>query len=406
MQINPFNIPVADKEAARQRSLEHTTALSGQLAWYGQFDVGRAHRELMSIERMLAAQEPKRRALDGELARLQSAKQEADEQARPRLDPRSWLSSERSVARRRADELGGRIAQLKREIGVLEAPRTASGEDVLALAAHLRTDLETYRRFDPLGARGELTMRQQEQAILEKEVTELRSRKLALDTALAAPVQALEACHARLRTLERDLRKAEAYDSALGRANSASRRPIHERCERELGDGKPQRVIQRLKREIEPIRRDIVKHDKRIEETVRNAQLVVHEVIIDGSNMTYHGGEFIGLRALEALVPVLASRAAVTINFDPGFGRKASMSSKDIRDRLPGARVHFVPSGMAADAFVLDFVEGKPHAYVISNDNFRDHAEKEAVRANRILKHAVLNDRVSIPALGIAADLA
>ena len=152
--------------------------------------------------------------------------------------------------------------------------------------------------------------------------------------------------------------------------------------------------------------RDIAKHEKRIEEAIRHAQLDVREVIIDGSNMAYHGGEFIGLGALEALVPALAERARITINFDPGFERKVGMSQQAIRSRLSGARVHFVPRGMSADPFVLNYVEGKPYAYVISNDTFRDYGEKQAVYAKRILGHAILNDRVSIPALGIVARLA
>jgi len=82
------------------------------------------------------------------------------------------------------------------------------------------------------------------------------------------------------------------------------------------------------------------------------------------------------------------------------------MSCRDIRARLPKADIHFVRPGMSADPFVLDFVEGKPHAYVISNNTFRDHAEKEAVRTKRILGHALLNDRVSIPALGLVTRFA
>lgn len=405
MQINPFNIPLAEKEAAHQASLGRIESLNHQLTWYGNFEVEERHRQLAAFDRMLAASKPRRDALDAQLGQLRREQEAVDELAQLRLDPRSWVSSERSVAKRKSLELTGRIAELSQQLSALNAPKTDDGVDVL-LAERLRIDLDAYRGFDELAARGELAIRQLEQRVLDAELTDLRARKLALDGELAAPCQALEACRAKVNALKRDIRKAEELGAALGRTHGAGRREIHERCKSEFGDSSPGRVIQQKERQLEPLKRDIAKLEKRIEEAVRNAQLDVREVIIDGSNMTYHGDEFIGLRALEALVPILAERVAVTINFDPGFGRRVGMSSKDIRAQLPGARVHFVPRGMSADPFVLSFVEGNPHAYVISNDTFRDHGEKEAVRSKRILRHAILNDRVSIPALGLVTRFA
>lgn len=406
MQINPFNLPLAEKETTYKASLDRTTALTEQLRWYSNFRAEECHRQLMTLDRMLAASQPRRDTLTTQLRQLRAEKVDVDELAQVRLDPRSWISSERSVARRKSIQLASRIAELAHQLATLDALKTDDGLDVVATAARLRAELEMYRRFDVLEARSEVVIRQQEQRVLEGELADLRARKLALDSALAGPCQAHDACQARIRKLQRDIERAEAFDAALGRADGAGRRAIHDRCERELGDGSPRRVIQQAKRQLEPLRRDVAKHDKRIKEAVRNAQLDVREVIIDGSNLAYHGEEFIGLRALEALVPILSERCMVTINFDPGFAQQLRMHHRDIRARLPRASVHFIPPNMSADPFLLDFVEGKRHAYVISNDRFRDYQDKEAVHQNRILGYAVLNDRVSIPALGVVGRFA
>lgn len=404
MQINPFNMQLVELEAAKATGTRRIAELSRLLDWYCDFAPETAHAQRMSLLRSLTAKAELAKVVGERRLRLIAEKAAAEEQASAGLDPRTWVSSERAIAKRKVAALVDQIAELDLELITLRAPATEAGEDMQALASSLQRDLDAYRQFDTLQARSEIAMRQQELMQLEPQLIRLRERKLSLDRELAAPWQSLEARRARRATIERDVRKAEQFAEQLA-APHANRALIHQACEREFGDGSPGRVKNGLKSKLKFETNEIAKLERRVAEIVRKSQLDVREVIIDGSNMAYHGGQFIGLKALEAIMPQLVSKCAVTINFDPGIGKQVRMGEREIRARFPGADVHFIPRGMTADPFVLKFVQDKPYAYVISNDHFRDFGEKEAVRQNRILKHAILNGMASIPALDIEVHL-
>ncbi|PVX38178.1 hypothetical protein [Janthinobacterium sp. 78] len=404
MKINPFNIQVEEMETAKAAATQRIPELSLQLDWYRGFVPEATHARYLALGRSLSTTTELQAKMRERLQHLRATQRATEEQARIKLDPRSLFSPERTIAKRKVLELGSQITQLEIEITMLTTPKSEAGEDIRALATALHQELKAYHSFDVLQAQSEIAMRQDELAHLEPELARARLRKLTLDRELAEPWKNLQTRLAQQALIECDVRKAEQFSSALGTANG-NRAAIHEACERELGDGSPGRVKSNLKRKLEFEKREIAKLEKRIAEAVRKSQLDVREVIIDGSNMAHHGAEFIGLRALEAVMPSLAARYEVTINFDPGFPRKVGLSSAEIRERLPHARVYFLPRGMSADPYVLKFVEGKPHAYVISNDNFRDYGEKEGVRQRKILPHAVLNNMAAIPDLDIEASL-
>jgi len=411
VQVNPYNIELDKLEANKKTALERIAQLSRQLDWYRGFQPEAAHARRLGIARALsehAVQEVGHAAqlagMNERLQHLRAAKRATEEEAKAGLDPRSWLSSERSIAKRKAVELGNQIAQLDIDISTLVQSTSASIKGLHDENDVLQRDLDTYRGFDPLRIQSEVGMRTTELGQMESELAKVRDRKLALDRVIAPLWQRLEACRAQQSSLERDLRKAEAFSEQLAAAQG-NRAAIHQACEREFGDGRPGMVKRALKGKLEPVKREIGKLEERIAGEVRKSRLDVREVIIDGSNMAYHGGDFIGLQALEAIVPALATRCAVTINFDPNFRRKIGLSSADVRARFPQASVHFAPHGMKADPFVLKHAEGKPHTYVISNDKFSEFLDKEAVKQGRILKHAIMNNAVQIPDLDISASL-
>lgn len=412
MQVNPYNNVLDRLQADKKAAVGRIAELSRQLDWYRDFEPETTHAHRLGIARTLANHAAQQAEVAVQLAgmrerlqHLRAAKRATEEEAKAGLDPRSWISSERSVAKRKANELGNQIAQLDIDIDTLAASKTEVVKGLQAASDALQRDLDTYRGFDPLLAQSEVAMRTAELGRLEPELERVRSRKLALDRAIAPLWQRLEACRAQRSSLERDLRKADIFCEQLAAAHS-NRAAIHQACERAFGDGRPGKVKSALKGKLEPVKREIGKLEERISDEVRKSQLDVREVIIDGSNMAHHGSDFIGLKALEAVVPVLAAKCAVTINFDPGFRRKIGLSSADVRARFPQASVFFAPHGMKADPFVLKHGDGKPHAYVISNDKFSEFLDKEVVQQGRILKHAVMNNAAHIPDLDISVPLA
>ena len=220
MHTNPFQAPIAAKEKDRQVALGRTQGLLDQLAWYRTFQVKACRLQLERFDRVLAASKPLRDELGAQIAQLRRERAPIDELAQLRLDPRSWFSSERRIAKRQSIALAIRISDLSRQLSALNSPKTDDGVDIVPTAARLRADLETYLKFDEPAVRSELATRQQELGVLEAELADLRARKLALDGDLVAPCQALEACRAKVGALERSIRRVEALDDSMTRSRA------------------------------------------------------------------------------------------------------------------------------------------------------------------------------------------
>ena len=233
----------------------------------------------------------------------------------------------------------------------------------------------------------------------------LRQRSDDLDEVLREPLESVRQQEAeRVRHMAK-ISRAEAFDTALTNApNGYEKHQIHARCESELGDSKPGKVLQQSRGALRRVDENIGKLRARIGSLIRFATWDIRHIVIDGNNLCYEGRNFLKLAALDALVPILARKYEVTLIFDASIRRKLELSSQDVEARFPQAvRVHIVASKRTADETVLAAASDDPHTFVLSNDRFVDYPEKIAVKEERVLRHEIVSQTAYIHDLHIAA---
>jgi hypothetical protein len=211
-------------------------------------------------------------------------------------------------------------------------------------------------------------------------------------------VQELRKLKSRIAQSQSNLRAAEDLDRQLSSAgNSYERAMIHEQCDRQFGVGSPRKVIGDNQRQIRQWERDCDKAQRRITDVAQNAARKIEALVIDGNNMCYEGGSFIGLAAIEAVVPTLSSMCAVTVVFDASIRRLLNIDDARLQHRLgDSAKVHVVASRRMADETILDLAGMNERAYVISNDRFGDFNEKLVVRHSRLIRHEIVGGNIFI----------
>lgn len=403
MQINPFNLKLVTLEADAGKVAARVTALSQDLEWYRGFSAKKLRETHTQLAENVRGYTELRDRMAIDLQKLDRQKKDASALVALRLDPRSWLSSERAVAKRHIETLDSEIAALKGVIDDYEAKLNSFAEVARKLPP-LSDALERYRNFDEAQVGTEYADAQSELEQLRAQLDQLRKRKLALDAQLAQPWQSLEAARYRCRDIERKMQRADQFAAELDNARSTyERAQTHQACQNELGDRSPNKVRKDLKRALDSEARTIAKLEERIANIVRKAEIDIRKIVIDGNNLMYQGKkEWIGLAALEELVPELAKYYKVTVVFDPGVTRRLKLSTRAIASRLPQASINVATRGTKADDLLLNAVDGDPYAYVLSADNFVDYPEHEAIRKRRLLKPTFINGTCTVSDLDIS----
>jgi hypothetical protein len=278
-------------------------------------------------------------------------------------------------------------------------------DGALAHLADVRESLARYSKFDREAAADKLAGLKIDIERSGAELGEWEARKKSLDKELEAPLRELLRLRSRLRNLRSDIGTAERFERQLGEAkNSYKKKQIHEECKRKLDNGSPGKVVAAAQKAIARAERDITKLERRLQELGRRGALDVQALVIDGSNLCYQADRPIGLLALQTLCPRLAGKFEVTVVFDASTRKRFGVSSDEIlRSQLPSVKVYVDGSRAGADETILDAAKD-PTTYVLSNDRFSEYSEKPAVRDGRIIRHMIINGRVSIPDLKIDVE--
>jgi rRNA-processing protein FCF1 len=183
----------------------------------------------------------------------------------------------------------------------------------------------------------------------------------------------------------------------LSAGNSYERALIHEECERSFGTGSPRKVISERQRQIRQLERDYEKAQRRAQAVAQTAARRIDTVIIDGNNLCYEASRFIGLVAIEALLPSLCRMCEVVVIFDSAIRRLMNTDDSSLQRRFSvHAKVHVVASRRQADETVLDLASTSEFSYVLSNDRFSDFNDKPVVRWGRIIRHEIVNGNVFV----------
>lgn len=130
----------------------------------------------------------------------------------------------------------------------------------------------------------------------------------------------------------------------------------------------------------------------------------IDTIVIDDNNLCYEGSDFIGLSAIETLVPLLSRTCSVIVVFDSAIRKLLNTDDSGIQKRLGShAKVHIVASGRLADETVLDLASANELTYVLGNDRFGDFNEKSVVKDGRLIQHEIVNGNVFVHDLQIRA---
>jgi len=255
-------------------------------------------------------------------------------------------------------------------------------EDTRARMAKVASDLQRHRAFDLARRRSDLSQIKCSIAAKKDELEIVAARKRRVDELLGPLVREIQNLESRKRRAESDLDAAQDLDRRLSsEGNSYERAMIHEQCEHRFGEGSPRRIIGERQKEVRQLERDFDKAKRRVEDIARKAARKIDTIVIDGNNMCYEGNTFIGLSAIETVVPLLAGISSVIVVFDSAIRRMLNTDDSGIQKRLGRhAKVHIVASRRLADETVLDLASASEDVYVLSNDRFGDFNEKPVVR--------------------------
>ena len=314
-----------------------------------------------------------------------------------------WLTKEQTALRRKDVELRAvqnhKVSQKQSKDTDLDA--------TLKRIASVANKLEQHRTFPLSDRQGELSRLKQSIADKTAELDSVTDRKRRVDKEIAPLLREMENLELDRGYVESALEVAEDFNQRLSLAdNSYERAMIHKECEELFGEGKPGKIISERQWKISKLKRDYDKARRRAEQVAEKAARRIDKVIIDGNNLCYEGKDFIGLAAIEAILPLLSRMYEVVVVFDSNSKIRKLLNTDDdgLHKRLASfAKVHVVAYGQKADETVVKLASANEFIYVLSNDRFGEFNDKSAVKKGRLTTHEVVNGNVFVHDLQLQA---
>ena len=230
-------------------------------------------------------------------------------------------------------------------------------------------------------------------------------QKLKVDEKLKSVINEIAILESKKHDATRIKSEAESLNAELDRAGNAyERAKIHEQCESAFGVGSPRYVINNQNKIIRQINRDLEKLYIRATQIGKNAARIIdiETIIIDGNNLCYESGEFVGLAPLICLTGELQKKYNVILVFDSAIRAMLRSDDGKITSQFGSKiKVHIVASRQLADETILDIASNNDQYFILSNDRFGEYNDKEIVKSKRLIKHEIVNGKVLIHDLDI-----
>lgn len=298
------------------------------------------------------------------------------------------------------------LAAAKRESDSLQQAVNLKRADVVGQELHVQELKDSSHRMPSVEASLADAKVLERKASGRREI--IATKKRSLDADLKPLQQELDTLGLQIRSVQDDIKRATSIERELSNAeNSYERAMTHQKCEATFGNARPSQVITDRKRLLESLERKHTKIHQRATVIVKRHTINIRSVVIDGNNLCYLQGQFIGLGALASLAHELVKVQKVSVVFDGGIrGMLRNKSDAEIR-AIFGEKVdvHIMEGNGAADELIL--LKAKDEGcYVVSNDNFDDFQTAEAVAKHRLIKHEITENLVFLPLLGLSATYA
>ncbi len=400
--LNPFDPPLRRIKSVITELTAKKDAVFGELQWFDANDNAELTNQLQASRRQAEALRHKYQELETLIALCQRNHAGTRTKIRTLFNPKNWLASDQV-------QLRLTLKGLTSAQHTLEAEKKNLSDQIKSMDRDVQTadtTLKRYSAFDSERRREEMRSIDNELGSQLAKAKIIEKRKTEVDHALKPVVDQMQQYTEHKQRAESIRSRATTLEHKLSNAgNSYQRAMVHKQCAAEFNVPSPGKVIAQSEQEIHRIDRDIEKVLKRAQEIAQRASRTIHTIVVDGNNLCYENSRFIGLAALDALIPLLQLNYSVITVFDAAIRRMLRADDKTIVSRFGNqVKMHIVLTGGRADETILDIAGTDKHTYILSNDRFGEYNDKSAIRDQRIVRHEIVNGRILIYALGIDAE--
>ena len=318
-----------------------------------------------------------------------------------RFNPLNWFDDEQFNLRKKLEELNINLCSSNE----LQESNLKNISQIKETIDNLKISIDKYKQFDKIKICKKLKNLRSEIELSQEKLNFITEYKLKVDNALESILQQIDEIEYNIEVIKDKISEAESFDSDLSyAANSFERALIHKECELVFGHGSPKKIIIQQEKIIRQCQRDLEKAVKRATLIGKNASRVIKKIIIDGNNMCYECGSFIGLKPLLMITSVLQKKYDVIVVFGSVIRPMLKSNDDTIRSQFnTGIKIHIVASKQLADETILNSACNDDNCYILSNDRFGEYTDKEVIRNNRLIKHEIIRGKVMIHDLNINA---
>jgi hypothetical protein len=399
MSFNPYSTKYVELESRVAELSKRADEIACALDWYDTLDMTAIHGQLRSSAAKSDELENEIAVIEKEISEFQGELADNASLVGSLFNPANWFT-ESQVALRRACRVLRETIDKKEEV---KNTKTTSLNDLRENIEQLFSIVQRHDAFDSKREANKFQQIMQHLAEAESELEEVCFRKKQVDEKLAPCLKELSALEVEKQNAESKLRQARNLETRLSCAsNSYERTMAHQDCESMFKTGSPRYAITQQEKLVRRINGDIEKTIKRAEDVSRKAARVIKKIVIDGNNLCYEADRFIGLPAIESVLPALSREYSIIVVFDSGIRGMLKVDDASLRKRFDGqATVHVVATRQSADETILDLASDDPHTCVLSNDRFADFNEKKVVKDDRIIRVEIVSGRVFVHDLDV-----
>jgi len=399
MEYNPFSEKCNQLRDLIDQKNNYKGVLIDDLRWFDSNDISDLFYSLEEKQKLSDNYKALIEGIGKEIKILNADIKESEKPIKNIFNPFNWFDGGQRLYRKK---LGGlRIELEMKKVHKEKVVDSLSG--ACKSINKIRYSIERYKGFDRGVVSNNIDGLDRDVGFLEKKVVKIYELKNNVDVALKPVVQQISGYESSLSLAKEKLSKAQSFERKLDSAdNSYERAMIHEECEKTFGDGSPKKIIRQQESAIRKFERDLEKAKKRAVLVARKASRDIKKLVIDGNNMCYEGGSFVGLSPLVASTIELQKNYEVIIVFDSAIRSQVKANDQAIRERFSNnIKVHVVATKQLADETILDIASGDAACYILSNDRFGEYMEKEVVTNNRLLNHEIVDRKVIIHDLSV-----
>jgi chromosome segregation ATPase len=399
MNYNPYSKEYNSlKQLLEDKTLEKKELLE-ELNWFITVDIGNLYFLLKAKEEEKSDTQIITTNIATEIDALKSKIYYHKKEIKTLFNPFNWFNDNQKFRRRKLSELEKELnTKLKNKTG-----RERELSEIDKLINQYKNDIDKYTHFDRENSNKKLNELNYKLVSLEEKVKSIYELKVNVDIKLEPILSQIEELESNISRIKEKKIRAQSFENDLAEAeNSYEKAKIHGKCESDLGDGSPKKIIIESERTLTRLERDLDKAKKRASIISEKAIREIHKIIIDGNNLCYEGNEFVGLKPLIKLTSKLDKIYQIIVIFDSAIRNILKTSDENINNQFnENIKTHIVATKQLADETILDIASEDTFCYIISNDRFGEYKDKEAVKNNRIIRHEIIDGNILIHDLNI-----